>query len=222
LNDLVAPFLKKAKEGDPYHQYLYAYVMGVHPDLSIDPQEKIEWYLKSAKGGFPPAQYAIALSLLYGQGCVADNAKAMEWLTRAAQADWAQAQVLLGRLLLKLPGNAEREKGLFWLKKAADNEYVQASMALAWIHATNSDEKLRNPVRALELAKPLYEDYPDRVTAFETMAAAYAGVGDFKSAVKFQKDALDEAKDLEWNLQKLQLRLDSYTNKKAWYETEKI
>jgi uncharacterized protein len=219
INDVVAPFLQKAKEGDPVHQYLYAYVMSVHPDLDIADDEKNEWYLKSAQGGFAPAQYSLANSLLYGQGCVADNAKAMEWFTKAAQADYAPAQVLLGRLLLKLPGSAEKEKGVFWLQKAADNNFVPASIALAWARATNGDEKLRNPEQALKLAKQAYEDYPDQVTALETMAAAYAAMGYFIKAIQFQKMAIDEAEVLQWNIQQLQTRLDAYKNSKAWIES---
>jgi uncharacterized protein len=219
LNDFVTEFLKKAQEGDPYHQYLYAYVMGVHPDLSIDPQEGNEWFLKAAQGGFPPAQYSLAFSLLYGQGCVPDNAKAIEWLTRAAQADYAPAQLLLGRLLLKLTGQAEKEKGVFWHQKAADNRFVPASMAFGWIRATSRDEKLRNPDEALKLVRPVYEAYLDQVTALETMAAAYAGTGDFKRAVKFQKLAIKEAKNLEWSLEQMQLRMDAYSAGKAWYES---
>jgi TonB family protein len=219
LNDQVEPFLQKAKEGDPYHQYLYAYVMTMHPDLGMAQDERNEWYLKSAQGGFAPAQYSLAKSLLYGQGCVPDNTKAMEWLSRAAQNDYAPAQLLLGRLLLKLPGAAENEKGVFWLNKAVDNNFVPASMALAWVEATSGKEALRNPGHALKLAEPVYKDYADRVTAFETMAAAYAATGDFKKAVKFQEDAIEEAEDLEWNLQPLQLRLDAYNNNKAWIES---
>jgi TonB family protein len=219
LNDDIAPFLQKAKEGDPYYQYLYAYVMTMHPDLGMALDERNEWYLKSAQGGFAPAQYSLANSLLYGQGCMPDNAKAMEWFTKAAQSDYAPAQVLLGRLLLKLPGQAQREKGVFWFQKAADNKFVPASMALAWVQATSSDQNLRNPVQALKLARPVYKDYADRVTALETMAAAYAAAGDFKQAVKFQKNAIKEATEQEWNLQQLQQRLDAYTNGKAWFES---
>jgi TPR repeat protein len=191
-----------------------------HRVKRITEVEMNEWYLKSAQGGFGPAQYALAYSLLYGQGCVPDRAKAIAWLTLASEGDYSLAQLLLGRTLISLHESPEQvQKGLFWINKAAESDFPPAAMTLAWLQSTNGDEKLRNPGNALKLAAGFYKEYPDQVTALETMAAVYAATGDFKKAVKFQEDAIDEAKELEWNLQQPQLRLDAYKNGKAWYES---
>lgn len=81
------------------------------------------------------------------------------------------------------------------------------------MHAAIHDASLRDPARALELAKSRYKDYPDQVTGFETMAAAYTA-GGCNNAVKFQKKALKEARKLDWNLASLNERLNTYVNKK--------
>lgn len=215
----VADLLQKAETGDPTYQYLYAYVRKMHPDLKISEDEANSWYLKAAQGGYPPAQYDLGRSLMYGLGCEFDNKKSIEWLTLSAKADYPYAQVFLGKWLLSLGDDTKNLKqGLFWLEKAADNDFPSAKMALAWTYATFYDASLRNPARALELAKSSYKDYPDRVTGFETIAAASSAVGNYKNAVKFQKKALKEARKLDWNLISLNKRLDAYVNEKPWIQ----
>lgn len=221
LDNFFSSLLEKAKTGDPFYQFLYGYAMSSHPRVErINRAETNEWYLKAAQGGYSPAQHALAYSLLYGQGCAPDNSKAIEWLTLAAKADYARSQLLLGRILLQMQQTPDQaQKALFWIGKAAEQDFPPALMTLAWLQATNGDEKLRNPGNALKLAKLVYEDYPDQVRAFETMAAAHAALGDFKKAVKFQKKAIAEAEDLEWSLEQPQLRMDAYSAGKAWYES---
>jgi TPR repeat protein len=221
LKELAASLLEKANTGDPYHQYVYGYLMSTHPDMErISHSEMALWYLKSAQGGVMPAQYELGLSLLYGRGSVADLEKAIKWLTLSAKSNYPRAQLLLGRVLLGLRDNPESaQQASFWLNKAAENNFPPGIMAAAWLQATSGDEKLRNPANALKLVLPAYEDYIDQVTALETMAAAYAANGDFKKAVKFQKEAIQEAKNLGWNPPPpMQHRLSAYKDSKAWYE----
>jgi TonB family protein len=220
MDEFIADLLEQARADNPASQYYYGHIMTTHNRVKrITETEMNEWYLKSAQGGFSAAQYTLAYSLLYGRGCVADRAKAIAWLTLASEGDYPLAQLLLGRTLISMREGPEQvQKGLLWIDKAAQNDFPPAAMALAWLQATAGDEKIRNPGNALKLAAGAYEDYPDQVTALETMTAAYAANGDFKKAVKFQEDAIDEAEDLDWNIQPLQLRLDAYMNGKAWHE----
>ncbi len=221
LNKYAAKLLEKAKSGNPVLQYAYGYVMAVHPDLDISYSEANEWYLKAAQGGFAPAQYAIGRSLMYGIGCEFDYSKAIEWLTKSAKGDYPHAQVLLGKNLLSLGNDIEKFKqGLFWLEKAVDNDFAVAKMTLAWVYATHYDRTLHNPARALDLARSTYKKYYDKVTAHETLAAAYAVNNDFKKAVKHQKKALKNAKKLDWNLEALSNRLETYQNGKPWHQSE--
>ncbi len=219
LHKYSVELLEKAESEDPVSQYAYGYVMATHPDLQMSNREAYEWYLKAAQGGFAPAQYAIGRGLMYGIGCEFDYSKSIEWLTKSAKSDYPYAQVLLGRNLLSLGNDMEKLKqGLFWLEKAADNDFVVAKMTLAWTYATHYDKTLHNPTKALELANSTYEDYYDQVTAYETLAAAYAANDEFKKAVKYQKKAFKKAKRLDWNLEDISNRLAAYKNGKPWYQ----
>jgi len=54
---------------------------------------------------------------------------------------------------------------------------------LAWMLATCTDEKLRDPSRALELAKKAVELAPNRGVFWNTLGAAYYRAGDCKAAI---------------------------------------
>ena len=51
---------------------------------------------------------------------------------------------------------------------------------------------------------------------FETKAAAYAEVGDFKAAIKWQKKALKKAKRLDWKIAVMNKRLSAYEKDLSW------
>lgn len=220
LQEYLDEILVKAKAGNPGYQYLYAYLRETHPYLrDISLSEANDWYLKAAKAGYSPAQYRVAHSLLYGQGCEIDNKKAIEWLTLAAKSDYPNAQLLLARVLLRLDDDKDRlEKVVFWLDKAVGRGFVPAKVELAWLLSTQNDAKYRDAERARELIKPVYKDYPDKPTAFETMAAVYANQGEFKSALKYEKKAIKAAEELDWNIEPMQRRLAVYEKHKPWRE----
>lgn len=220
LQQYLDEILAKAEAGNPGYQYLYAYLRENHPYLQdIGLSEANGWYLKAAKGGYAPAQYKVAYSLLYGQGCEIDNKKAIEWLTLAAKSDYPNAQLLLARVLLWGDDDKDRlEKAVFWLDKAASKGFAPAKVELAWLLSTQNDARYRDGERAWKLIEPVYEDYPDRPTAFDTVAAVYANLGDFKAAIKFEKKALKVAEKLEWNLEPMQRRLAAYEKQQPWRE----
>jgi serine/threonine protein kinase len=61
---------------------------------------------------------------------------------------------------------------------------LQSMNALAWILANCPDRKLREPGRALELAKQAVERAPGKGDYWNTLGTAYYRVGDWKSAVE--------------------------------------
>ncbi len=88
---------------------------------------------------------------------------------------------------------------------------------LAWLLATSPDAKLRNADRAIKLAKKACEltDY-EQSHVLSTLAAGYAEKGDFATAVKWSKKAVDlgegEIKE------QLKEELKSYQQGKPWRE----
>ncbi len=85
--------------------------------------------------------------------------------------------------------------------KAALNDYtraleinpffVDAYNNKAWVLATCSDQRIRDGGQAVRLAQKAVELKPD-VSSMDTLAAAYAAVGNFDSAIDVQKKAVQK------------------------------
>ena len=90
---------------------------------------------------------------------------------------------------------------------------------LAWVLATCPDSTYRNGNEALKLAKKAVEMESAAIT-LDTLAAAYAEVGNFEDAIKTQEQAIYHLKEKgeEEELAELEERLDSYKAKKPWRE----
>jgi tetratricopeptide (TPR) repeat protein len=90
---------------------------------------------------------------------------------------------------------------------------------LAWIFATHSDPKFRDPQEALSLAQRACEiaDYQDP-RFLDTLAAAYAAAGRFKDAVATAQKALGiiASGDNKKRIRNIQNRLDLYRQQKPY------
>lgn len=90
---------------------------------------------------------------------------------------------------------------------------------LAWILATSSQEQIRNPKEALEMANKLNQETGNKIPqVLDTLAAAQAGNGEFEMAVNTIKNAISFLKEKpDANLLKsLQYRLSLYNNQKIY------
>jgi tetratricopeptide (TPR) repeat protein len=105
------------------------------------------------------------------------------------------------------------------LRQSPDDDGVLNNFA--WVLATSPDDNVRNGKRAIELATKACE-----VTKYEkphilsTLAAAYAQTGDFETAKKWSKKAVEigvEKKDVD---EQLKQELQSYEQKKPWRERQ--
>ena len=91
----------------------------------------------------------------------------------------------------------KRQSSLLWLENAADSGHYPSMLELAWTLATSRDGELRDPKRAVKLAEEAAGAYSDKITGWDTLAAAYAASGDFNSSIKVQKKAIKQAKKLD-------------------------
>jgi tetratricopeptide (TPR) repeat protein len=90
----------------------------------------------------------------------------------------------------------------------------------AWVLATSPDEKVRDGKRAVELATKAAELSSHTVPhILSTLAAAYAETGDFETAKKWSKQAVELGKDDETKDQ-LGKELASYEAGKPWRESQ--
>jgi tetratricopeptide (TPR) repeat protein len=89
----------------------------------------------------------------------------------------------------------------------------------AWVLATSPDDNIRDGKRAIELATKACEltDY-ERPHILSTLAAAYAESGDFDTARKWSKQAVDM--DDEEHDEQLRKELASYEENKPWRERQ--
>jgi tetratricopeptide (TPR) repeat protein len=86
---------------------------------------------------------------------------------------------------------------------------------LAWVLATAPDDSLRNGKEAIELAKRACELTDWEVAEYlDTLAAAYAEIGDFQSAVEWQKKSMDTTS--EDSRKEAQTRLELFMSGKPF------
>lgn len=93
---------------------------------------------------------------------------------------------------------------------------------LAWVLATSPDDSLRNGKRSIALATEAgtLSDYKEP-HILSTIAAAYAEIGDFESAIEWSKKAIDLGKQLKHDhLEQLEQELNSFQMKKPWREKQ--
>jgi tetratricopeptide (TPR) repeat protein len=90
----------------------------------------------------------------------------------------------------------------------------------AWIRATCPDASLRNGNQALADAKAACASTACRYAGCtDTLAAAYAEVGDFDSAIRFQKQAIRQAQEEAAAVKDADRRRNAYEKEIALYQT---
>lgn len=219
INKYVDELRAKAKTGNSADMYNFAYIGSLVKELNIDKQEANRWFLNAAQAGNLRAQYEIGKALFRGDACQRDTGKALRWLTLAAEENSPDAQYFLGMSLLNTDDSPQsKQLAIDWLRKAADGHLEKAIARLAWILATDKDEAIRNPSKALTLAKEIFDNYPDLLRSNETMAAALAANGMYDEAVKAQLRAIKEARTIQYPLTDPTARLNAYKNKTPWIE----
>jgi hypothetical protein len=173
------------------------------------------WTLKAAQAGIPAAQYLIGLQAL-ASGPEKNQAKGRVWLQMAADAGLANAQAALGFHLLRTNAREDFGKAQDLLEKAAASGHPEGKFRLAALLAAGPEASRRDPKRALELLAQVQDEVDSDPTFFEIRAAAKAMMGEYAEAQLDQKQALQKARKLGWDLTDSQARLASYADSKPW------
>lgn len=214
---------QKAQDGNPVAQYVYAERLNVFrsfqsflQDLNLEYREANKWYLASATQGLPHAQFQIGRNMLAGRGCETDVVNGMKWIKAAAIGGYSPAQYFVAQSLIDESNDSAEQSVLVWLKNAALSDHYSSKLLLAWEYAASPRDGFRNGQAALELLSEEGKDYFDEVRILETKAAAYAELGKFKKAQKYQKRAIKEASSLGWEIPEMSSRLAAYEAENAW------
>ena len=113
--------------------------------------------------------------------------------------------------LLQRHGNVAMAVHYFREALSINSEHVMAAGQLAWALATSSDEAVRNPAEALQLAHRSVELTKGRSPqAWMTLAAAYAADGQFDRAIETANRALAESDGQQGLVQQVQRHLAKY------------
>ena len=101
-----------------------------------------------------------------------------------------------------------------------DEDYPDVTSNLAWILATCPDASIRNPDKAVQLARHQAEsrdtEAPDDI---DTLAAALASAGDYEQAVTMQEKAIELLTD-EDDIKEFTSRLDLYKAGKPYFQDQ--
>lgn len=144
--------------------------------------------------------------------------KAVEQFTKVLEMDPKNVAALRGRgdALLSMGRQAEAIKDY---EKALEIDPNDSGILnnLAWVLATSPDDKLRDGKRALELAKKACEltQYKE-AHILSTLAAAYAELGDLKTAIEWSQKAVELGEGEE--KEALQKELETYKSGKPMRE----
>lgn len=194
----------------------YAYLVGDGIEKNIALARS--YYQQAADAGEPGSYIGMGHIHEYGLGVEADLDTAKEWYERAAALDIVEAQLRLVALYLKPDTAQSRKRALYWSAQAARSGVAEAYNDYAWLLATSRFDEVRNGTLALDQAEKAVAQQP--IAAYlDTLAAAYAELGDFQQAVSTQNQALSALSDGEENIRgELEVRLEYYQRSQPWRE----
>jgi tetratricopeptide (TPR) repeat protein len=189
-----------------------------------DFQTAYDIFLTEAKRGNAEAQYNLGLMFAKGQRVFQDYNETANWFKKAAEQGYALAQYKLGLMYVDGKGvNHEFEQAIYWLERAinSDPKYPYTYNDLAWLLATYRNEKYRDGNKAVRLAKKAVELFP-KGKHLDTLAAAYAEVGQFEDALETQGEAISillKEGIPETKLSEYKERLTAYQANRPWRES---
>jgi Flp pilus assembly protein TadD len=136
---------------------------------------------------------AIRLGQAYAQ--VGDHQRAVEMFQRATalDPDGPEPRLNLAMAYQLLGQSAAAVKQYEQLLKNHPHR-MDAANNLAWLLATDNNQAIRNPERAIRLATSVCEaTHHADASYLDTLAEAHAAAGDFQSAVQVLSQAIDVA-----------------------------
>jgi tetratricopeptide (TPR) repeat protein len=177
-------------------------------------------YQKAADQGDPNAETNLGWMYHEGKGVPQDYRKAVELFQKAADQGYAPGQAYLASQYAEGKGvPKDYQKAVELYHKAVNQEpNPYAFNDFAWFLGTCPDDSQRNgkePVRYATKACELTEW--KKANFIGTLAAAYAEIGDFDAAVKYQKQAIAFGSDYP-DKQVMEKALKLYQQRKPYRE----
>lgn len=149
---------------------------------------------------------------------------AIKEFTRAIELEPGQFASWRGRSDAEI-SIGEHVKALADLEKALELQPDDDGVLnnLAWLLATSPEESLRNGKRAIELAMKACEKTEwKEAHVISTLAAGYAETGDFETAKKYSRQAVELGSDVDDVKSQLMKELKSYEDGEPWREKQSL
>jgi TPR repeat protein len=221
IRQFVRNLRSKAQEGDADDIFNYAFYIDSLPsllpeDTHVEFEDADDWFLQAATEGHAVAAYMLGAEMM--RRGPSREASGLSWLMTAADNRMADARYILAMEMLSGARlQKDEEKAFHWLSQAAKGSPI-ARVRYAWVLSTHPDDHMRNHVLAEQLLDAVDKKHLDRQGYYQAHAAQAAEAGDFKAAVRWQKRALKDAKELSLPEDQLLTRLVAYESKKPWRE----
>ena len=194
----------------------YAYLVG--QGVTQDHARAFTLYHEAAEAQLSTGQVGLGHMYEHGLGVDSDLQQAQRWYVAAAEAGDLTAMRRLVALYLAQPDKEPRSQALQWSARAAESGSAQAQNDYAWLLATSKFAELRNGTLALSTAKAAVSQQPS-AAFLDTLAAAYAELGNFDLAVTTQQQAIAAVAVDQINLRdELEQRLQRYLASEPWRE----
>ena len=190
----------------------HAYLTGNGLEQNFDAARR--WYVRAAALAAPGSFVGLGHVHETGLGVPADVGEAMVWYRRGAEAGFSRPTLRLVRLLLAQGREGEASD---WLERVLAAGTAEALNGYAWLRATSSAAGVRNGALALAQAQQAVALEPN-AAYLDTLAAAYAELGQFDKAMATQREALALAAGDETMVRELNRHLGAYAQGRPWRE----
>lgn len=184
-------FRRAAESGYPAGEYSLGEMYLTGRGVAQNASEAAVWIRRAAEGGEPRGQFNLAVMYAQGTGLAKNESEAASWMRKAADQGFATAEFGLGSMYAHGAGVLENaEEAAKWYRKAAAQGELAATNNLAFLLATSSDPKVRNPREAVAIAQGTLAVNADNATLWDTLATALFESNDSGKAAEAERHAL--------------------------------
>ncbi len=184
-------FRKAAEQGDAGGEYSLGEMYLTGRGVSADLAEAVKWMRRAAEHGDARGEYNLAVMYAQGQAVPKDENEAAKWMRKAADQGLAAGQFGVGSMYAHgrgVPQSAAEAAN--WYRKAADQGDPGAMNNLAFLLATSTEPKVRDPKEAVAVAQKLVEAETDNPAYLDTLATAHFEAGQPDKAAETERRAL--------------------------------
>ncbi len=194
----------------------YAYLTG--SGVAKDTAKALTLYTQAADAEIPAAYVGLGQMYEFGLGVAENDTLALQWYEKAAETDEMDGLRRLVSFYLRREGDEARSEALKWSRRAAEKGNAEARNDYAWLLATSKFDGLRNGTLALDQAIKAVE-VESKAPYLDTLAAAYAELGNFEEAIAVQRRAIAAITDADGEIKDdLEERLQYYERSEPWRE----